>query len=166
MKRIHYLAILATGLLVGALGGWFRPASSGAALADAGTAQWSLPTEASLERSSAAQVTEARMVRWVGDAAGGGDGGTLSQSWTLRGLLRPEGVALVQSGSDPQITRVEIDGILPDGSRLVAVERDSVSVERDGCRTRHPLYLDPTAEKSSDGADCAAGALDKETPQP
>lgn len=160
MRRIHLALALGAGLAIGAIGGWLRPVPELSTQANAGNGQWNLPPAEALERSSAAQFAIARSLRWVGAGHAAADGGP----WELRGVLPPEGTILVQSGTPARISRVKIGDILPDGSRLAAVERDAAVLDRDGCRVRHPLYARPADETLS--SECANAAPEKETPTP
>jgi hypothetical protein len=168
MTRTQLALALGVALIAGTLAGWFRPVPIGAKQADNNASSWNLALTGVPERSSAAQFAALSGLRWVGDTAGDGMGGdgSASTDWTLRGLLRPEGAALVQVGTDPLIKRIPTGAILPDGSRLAAVERDSAIIDRDGCRTRRSLYPQPATDTSLEGAECITAGPDKETPQP
>lgn len=165
MTRLQMALILTAGALLGALAGWFRPVEAAGKQGGNRAAQWSLPPAAALERSTAAQSATMRGLRWVGDTGGAG-GGSTSADWVLRGVLPIEGAILVQVGTDPLIKRINTGDILPDRSRLTAVERDAVMIERDGCQTRRHLYPRPANESTPESATCAAAGIDKETPQP
>lgn len=160
--------MLAAGgvVVLAGVAGWFRPMPRPASATTAHQTAWRLPTAAELERSSIEQFAAIRGVTWVGD--GGAGGGDPSAQWTLRGIVGrfDDRAVLVQVGSDPLIKRLQSGDTLPDGSRLVAVERNGIVVERDGCRTQRPLY--PLASNvPQDPADgCASPGTDKETPLP
>lgn len=127
-------------LLLACVTGWFRTLPPEPGKARKSGAAWSLPPEAELERSSAAQFAATARIKWPGDAtAGNGAEGTTP--WTLLALVKgPDRAALVRAGSDPLIKRFKAGDTLPDGSRLVEILQDAVMVERDGCRSRRPLY--------------------------
>lgn len=106
-----------------------------------------------------------RGLRWTGDTDGSG-GNSTPADWVLRGVLPIEGAILVQVGTDPLIRRIKTGDILPDRSRLTAVERDAAMIERDGCQIRRHLYPRPADESKPEGSTCAAAGTDKDTPQP
>lgn len=138
-------ALLAIALTLG----WFRPIPPEARTPSRIDTAWKLPAQTDLERSSAAQFAATAGLKWLGDAASSSTAvdGT---PWTLLGLVRgPDLAVLVKSGSDPLIKRVMPGDTLPDGSRLTEIQPDAVIVEKDGCRTRRPLYQqsqDPPAQ--------------------
>jgi len=164
MKRMT-MGLVAGGVVVLAgVAGWYRPVPKPGSAATAHQAPWRLPTTAELERSSIEQFAAIRDVAWVGDGAAG-DGP--SAQWTLRGIVDREGTAiLVQVGSDPLIKRFSSGDTLPDGSRLVAIERGGIIVEREGCRSMLPLYKPATGNTQAAGGDCASAGPDQEKPQP
>lgn len=165
MTRQQLTLLLAAGAVVGALAGWFRPVAVTGKQSGNGAAQWSLPPAAALERSTAAQFAAVRGLRWVGDAGGSG-GGNTSADWVLHGVLPIEGAILIQVGAEPLIKRVNTGDILPDRSRLTAVERDAAVIERDGCQTRRHLYPLPADESKPQSSTCATAGIDQDTPQP
>lgn len=131
---------IGAALLLVCVAGWFRPLPTEPGKARNSPTAWSLPPAAELERSSAAQFAATAKIKWPGDttAGSGAEGAT---SWTLLALVKgPDRAALVRAGSDPLIKRFKAGDTLPDGSRLVKILQDAVMVERDGCRSRRPLY--------------------------
>jgi len=54
---------------------------------------------------------------------------------------------------------VRLGGALPDGATLVAVDRDRIWFEKDGCRRMRALYPD----KTKSDADACIGAADDGT---
>lgn len=162
MSRPKLLILLTVVTALGAVAGWFRPLPSLGAGPAAGDGKWNIPEAAALERSSAALAAEMRGLRWVGDAGASLEGG--SSEWTLLGVMPQESEILVQVGKDPLIRRVKIGDILPDGSRLIAVGRDTASIEREGCQIDQPLYARPSNEKVT--PECADNATVQELPQP
>lgn len=157
--NIRRLGLIAAGFIaLAALAGWLRPIPDEASVSAARTAQWRLPTRTELERSSAESINAAQGVAWIGDGgdtAGAGSG----VQWTLRGIMRdPEPVALVQVGTEPLIKRLKTGDILPDGSRLVAVEKGGVVTERAGCEVRRPLY--PSTQSGDPAPACASPGTD------
>lgn len=160
-RQMLGLAAIGVVLLAG-VAGWFRPIPRPATTATTQRSAWHLPTSAELERSSIAQFAAIRGVAWAGD--GGAGIGDPSAQWTLRGILGlQDRVALIQSGSDPLVRSFRPGDTLPDRSKLVAVGRDSVVVDRDGCRTNRPLH---PLSKNDRGGECAPPGTDKETPPP
>ena len=165
INKGRLLLVAAGVLLVAGVGGWLRPIPSATGASNAQQSRWRLPSPAEMERSSIEQFAATHGVAWVGDGAGGAGGGAVA--WTLRGIVGPNNeVALVQAGSDPLIKRVRSGDILPDGSKVVAVLRSSVVVERDGCQTRRPLYRLASAAAPDPGAGCSTPGTNKDTPQP
>jgi len=165
ISRTRMLLAAAGVLVLAGVAGWLRPIPASPGAANAQKSRWDLPTAAELERSSIEQFAATRGVAWVGDGAGGVDGGSVQ--WTLRGIVGPyNDVVLVQAGSEPLIKRFQSGDILPDGSRLVAVLRDGVVVDRDGCQTRRPLYLPASSAAPAAGDACMTPGTNKETPQP
>lgn len=132
--------VAAVALLLTGVAGWFRPLPAEPGKPRSAKSAWSLPAEADLERSSAAQFAATAKIQWLGDGAGGNTAdGTLP--WTLLALVKgPDRAALVRAGSDPLIKRIRVGDTLPDGARLVEVLQDAVLVERNGCQSRRPLY--------------------------
>lgn len=160
MNRRH--AWLAGGACVAlaAVAGWFRPTPLATNAIGPHDSAWSLPTPASLERSSAALVAAARGVSWVGSGTAGT--GTTTSEWALLGLVgRPDDRAiLVRAGNDPLIKRVGPGDTLPDGSHLVSVGREGILIDRDGCRVRRPLYP-PQAQDQQAPAGCEPAGNDR-----
>lgn len=137
-KRMALIA--AATLLLAGIAGWFRSLPAEPVKARNAGAAWSLPTEADLERSSAAQFAATAKIQWLGDGASGNPAEGASP-WTLLALVKgPDRAALVRAGSDPLIKRIRVGDTLPDGARLVEILQDAVLVERDGCQSRRPLY--------------------------
>lgn len=165
MINRHTMMLAAAGVVaLAGVAGWWRPIPAPASATAAQQAAWHLPTAAGLERSSIEQFAATSGVAWLGDGVGGGGAAV---QWTLRGIVGPDNPAvLVQAGTDPLIKRLQSGDTLPDGSRLVAVLRDRVVVERDGCRTQRPLYPPAIAATPAPAAGCMPPGTDKETPQP
>lgn len=157
---IASLAVVAAALVAG----WFRPVPGDVPPGTLPPENWTLPPVASLERSSAAMVSEATRVAWIG--AAGGSGGMASggaSSWTLLGVVsdREQPAALVQAAGKPDVLRIRRGAALPDGTLLVAIERGAVVYERDGCRIRRPVH--PVKQDEAAGpADACAATQDKQ----
>jgi len=154
------LQLIAAGVVaLAALAGWLRPIPDEASVSASRTAQWRLPARADLERSSAQHISAAQGVVWIGDGVGSAGAGSGVQ-WTLRGILGgPEPVALVQVGAEPLMKQLKTGDILPDGSRLVAVEEGGVVVERAGCKERRPLYPSAESVDPAPGEACASPGI-------
>ncbi|MCR6686524.1 hypothetical protein [Pseudoxanthomonas sp.] len=132
-----------------------------------GTDGWALP-EHGLQRLSPKAMDEAGSIRWLGDGSGDGQ----VQEWRLVGILQaPQPVALVmvaatqpsaqggrqkQKPARGQSLRLEPGAALPDGSLLAAIERDTITVERDGCRRTYKLYRPQPVSTSGACADTPA----------
>ncbi|WP_447585081.1 hypothetical protein [Pseudoxanthomonas mexicana] len=162
MSRMRLGIILALALVASSLAGWFRPLPT----LDAATGReqqvaWQLPSPEALERSSAALSSQARTLKWMGDATSGG--ATSPQDWTLKAILNGESAILIQSGKEALISRAEVGATLPDGSRLLALKGDIAVVELDGCRMDRHLY--PRAS-NPDSTECNVATLQKDTQQP
>ena len=161
-RRNMILAAAGVVALAG-VAGWWRPIPATASATAAHQTAWHLPTAAELERSSIEQVAATSGVAWLGDGVGGG---SAAVQWTLRAIVGPDNPAvLVQAATDPLIKRLHSGDTLPDGSTLVAVLRDRVVVERDGCRTQRPLYPPASAATPAPAEECMPPGTDKETPQ-
>jgi len=131
---------IALALLLAGITGWFRPLPTEPGKSRSPGTAWSLPAEADLERSSAAQFAATAKIRWLGDGAAGSNA-EATTPWTLLALVKgPDRAALVRAGSDPLIKRIKVGDTLPDGSRLAEILQDAVLVERDGCQSRRSLY--------------------------
>ena len=164
INRTTMILAAAGVVALAGVAGWWRPIPAPAIATAAQQAAWHLPTAAELERSSIEQFAATSGVAWLGDGVGGG---SAALQWTLRGIVGPDNPAvLVQVGTDPLIKRVRSGDILPDGSKVVAVLRSSVVVERDGCQTRRPLYRLASAAAPDPGAGCSTPGTNKDTPQP
>lgn len=162
MTRTRIVAALIASVAAGGVAGWFRPLPAMEATADKQPQiDWRLPAGEMLERSSAALLSQARTLRWMGDGSAG-TGGT-PQDWTLKAILGGENAILVQSGKEPLISRADVGATLPDGSRLIALRGDIVVVELDGCRMDRHLY--PRAS-NSDSSECRTATPQKDAQQP
>lgn len=100
-----------------------------------------LPTVEALQRlppGAANQVGKG--IRWSGET--GEVGGTAGNqgTWKLAGIVRAPAPAALLRLATGKIEDFPEGATLPDGSRLVRVEGDGVTVERDGCRQVHQLH--------------------------
>lgn len=161
MTPRHIGGVLLVGALSGLVAGWLRPVPEDAGQADGGGADWSVPSPSVAERSSAASFEIAMGIRWVGGVPAHAEQEEAATQWTLQGVLLPEGAALIQVGAEPLIKRFQTGDILPDGSRLAAVERDAIELDRGGCRERRTLY--PSSPNSgAAGAGCTTATPEEE----
>lgn len=154
MNRQWMGGLLVGGALAGAIVGWLRPIPGrDDATGDAAWEWRPIPAEI-IVRSTAALFAQAQQLRWQGDRLiEDGEAEAQKVEWTLRGVLLPEAEILVQTGTNPLIERFATGDILPDGSKVAAVERDAVMLDRDGCRYRRPLYASTPAGMPAD-AEC------------
>ena len=159
MKRPAIIGIVAGVAVLAGVAGWFRPMPPATDIAGRHQAQWRLPDQAGLERSTAAPFAATSGVAWFGESGDAGGGGGLAASWTLLGVVGPPGdrAVLVQAGSDPVIKRLHSGDNLPDGSKLVTVGSSGVVIDRDGCRIERPLYPGADAADAADPAGAAEG---------
>lgn len=154
--------VLASGAAIVALAGvlgWFRPTTTtNMASPTRGTA-WHLPDAARLERSSAALSTAAAGVAWAGQ---GGPATGQDVRWELLGLVGrlDDRAVLVKVGTDPLIKRVRSGDTLPDGSKLVSVGSDGIVIDREGCRSRRPLYATVQGSQPPPTGGCPAPGTD------
>lgn len=155
--RAHpWLAAACAGGLVGAVIGLFLPIRA-AAPPKAGEAGWALPTRGMIERFDEGKYLSVRSARFWGEIGSPGARGARTAAWTVGGIVtRPAiRVALATPGK-PGVSWVRTGDTLPDGSTLVAANRDTIWYEKDGCRRARTLYVKPTAE-----SDACIGAKDK-----
>lgn len=166
MKPTKPLLLVGLAVALAAVAGWFRPVPQDIPPGTLPGDTWALPSEGMLERSSAALAAASRKVPWVSASApSGGAGATVGPSdWTLMGVVLDKGkpTALIRTSAKPDVLRVTPGGTLPDGARLVAIERGGVVVDSNGCRRRHPIYAGTaTAAPESTGA-CETPPVNKE----
>ena len=109
---------------------------------------WVLAPKDALSRFSADTFKAATSgLRW--DAAGGGD--DEAKTWRLVGFLNaPPTAALIQvEGEARKAEHVRPGDELPDGGRLVAIEGDRITTEREGCQQVLQLYRTKPISRSS-----------------
>lgn len=165
MKSSRLLIIAAVSTVAAAALGWFRPVPQDVPPASLHSESWGLPSKDIMDRSSAALASQARTIRWgSGSSTGGGAAITGESSWALLGVVLDRGVptALVRTADKPEILRIVAGGTLPDGSRLVTVERGAVIMEAGGCRKRRPVYSEAQQDDSNSADACAAPQGNKE----
>lgn len=137
--RRHPLALAALGgSVVGVVIGLFLPIRPPPSV-DARDPAWELPAPAATRAYSDAAATAARGAQFWGEPARASS--PQRANWMLRAIaLRPEPrIAIVQGGRS-EIEWIRLRGPLPDGSVLVALDRDTAWTERDGCRSQRRLY--------------------------
>ncbi|NYZ62243.1 hypothetical protein [Luteimonas deserti] len=143
------------GLLVGAA--WPPPPIPPARIADNA---WRLPSATQIARSNPDAFEQAGRLAWLGDGSAASDVQT-DAKWRLAGVVRtPDLHALVITPASPRLAqRLAPGATLPDGGRVVAIERDMVTIERNGCQTVYQVHRDQPIRTS--GA-CNTGAPDSE----
>lgn len=147
LRSRRLLAGMLVGAVAGVVVGLFLPIRA-AAPPKSDEASWSLPDAQKTKRFRNDQFMAVRGAGFWGEIRGPGDRGSKPASWTLSGIVtRPQlRIAVSVPGKNEQTTWVAIGGELPDGSTLVAANRDAVWYEKDGCRRARKLYVKPTAE--------------------
>lgn len=151
MTRRHLLYLicaLAAGLTIGVA---WPPASS--TQSKISKSKWSLPGPDTITRHNPRDMAAVTAtVTWGNDSKAGGDKIAAPGSWRLVGILRDSGLTalIMPANATTEATRVAIGESLPDGSKLVAIEGDTVSTEHDSCRTTYQMFL-PAPLSQSDG---------------
>lgn len=176
--KYRFAAAGAVGVGLGAVIGLFLPIRAPAP-PKPDRASWFLPSAQSLQRFRGEQFEQVRRAGFWGELQQAGrPGAGKATSWTLSAIVtRPMVQAAVGiPGKPQQVDWVRIGAKLPDGSILVAANRDTVWFEKDGCKRSRTLYEKPTAEseacigaKPADGASTPAAtgtAAAKPAPPP
>lgn len=145
LRRRRFVVAVVTGSIVGALIGLFLPIRA-ADPPEAEQASWALPNAQALKRFRDDQFQVVRRARFWGELAmPGRPAANQTAAWTLRGIVtRPVVQVAVGVGGKPAQTWVRLGGALPDGATLVAVNRDRIWFEKDGCKRVRSLYQDKT----------------------
>ena len=150
MKPAWWLGIAAiAGLAIGAA--WPPPPIPKAQ--QAGDSAWSLPAADALRRvpaNASAQVSQG--IHWAGETGGAGEAGSQGP-WKLTGIVRGPGPAALVQQATGKIGQYSEGEPLPDGSLLVRIEGDDVTIERNGCRQIHQLHR----PRPPEGSGCIAG---------
>jgi len=138
--RRHPLWLAATfGTLVGVVIGLFLPIRAPAAEA-AHADEWALPAPAAARGYSDASAATIRTARFWGADANANKRAP-KQEWLLRAIVtRPSTRVAIAVGPGKDMVWVALGERMPDGSVLVAVNRDTAWTDRDGCRSPHSLY--------------------------
>ena len=145
LRRRRFVAVAIVGSVVGVVVGLFLPIRA----ADPPKAEeeaWSLPNAQSLKRYRDEQFQAVRRARFWGELAMPGRRTANQPSvWSLHAIVtRPIVQVAVSTNGKPGQTWVRVGGALPDGSTLMAVNRDRVWFEKDDCRRVRSLYQDVT----------------------
>lgn len=112
-----------------------------------------LPSAEQLSRFSADSFQEARTnAKWLGDKSEGSPSG--SGEWKLAGILTSAtpAILVLKSGAG-EIDRFVTGSTLPDGSRLISIDRGKVTTELDSCRRVYQMYRDRPVETSAECGD-------------
>ena len=143
LRPRRFLVDAIAGGVVGALIGLFLPIRA-ADPPKAEEATWSLPNALALERYRDEQFRAVDKARFWGELAVPGQRNVNQPSvWNLHAIVtRPIVQVAVSTTGKPGQTWVRVGGALPDGSTLVAVNRDRVWFEKDDCRRARALYKD------------------------
>lgn len=145
LRRRRFIVVAMAGSVVGAVIGLFLPIRA----ADPPKAEdpaWSLPNAQALKRFRDDNFQTVRRARFWGELAMPGRS-TANQpsTWSLSAIVtRPVVQVAVGVGGKPAQTWVRLGGALPDGATLVAVNRDRIWFEKDGCKRVRSLYQDKT----------------------
>lgn len=121
---------------------------------------WTLPALPS--RAPAAEDLSAsglNNIRWEGDQSGSNDANAV---WRFAGVATgATTVALIDVKGAKELARHVVGSTLPDGSRIVAITRDSISSDHGTCRRSYALYQTQSADTSPE-CHSAAAATGKE----
>lgn len=138
MRRVYLVvaACIIGGLIIGA--SW-PPPPIPRQRDDVG--QWSLPPREQIARFSSDAFTEAGKLRWRADASEGGDAPSAAVAWQFAGLTEAGRTqALVIEAGTRQARRLVAGELLPDGSRLVSIDRDTITVDLEGCTRVYQMH--------------------------
>ena len=139
LRRHAAWAGIALGVIVGAVAGLFLPIRAATAPPRQAEA-WALAPASASQRMAEADYQRLRSASLWGDV-GNRARTTPKVQWRLLAIeTRPHRRAAVQSGSERSPSWVPVGGRLPDGSILVAMDRDNVWSDADGCRRVRSLY--------------------------
>lgn len=155
LRRRRFLVVAIAGGVVGAVIGLFLPIRA-ADPPKAEEAAWSLPSALALKRFRDEPYQTVRRARFWGELAMPGRRAANQPSvWSLHAILtRPVVQVAISTNGKPGQTWVRLGSPLPDGATLVAVTRDRIWFEKDGCRRVRALYQD----KTKPDADACIGA--------
>lgn len=152
MKRWHwFLVVLCVGGFLAGMA-WPPPPIE---TSREDSANWALPSAALMSRHSPEVFTQARSVRWQADPGAGVDPETAARpQWRLAGLLEtPEAHAIVlETGAGQAASTLRAGDALPDGSRLVEISGNTITVESGDCRRTYKMHY-PEPIQSCDPSD-------------
>lgn len=145
LRRHRFVVVGVAGSILGALVGLFLPIRA-ADPPKAEEASWALPNAQALKRFRDDQFQAVRRARFWGELAmPGRPAANQTSAWNLQAIVtRPLVQVAVSAGGKPAQTWVRLGGALPDGATLVAVNRDRIWFEKDGCKRVRSLYQDKT----------------------
>ena len=145
LRRHPLLLSAVLGAVAGGVVGAFLPIRA-AAPPKAERDAWNLPGPQALKRFHEDQFQTVRRARFWGELAmPGRPAANQPSTWSLSAIVtRPRVQVAVGVGGKPAQTWVRLGGTLPDGATLVAVNRDRVWFEKDGCKRVRSLYQDKT----------------------
>mgnify|MGYP003586986219 CR=1 FL=1 len=145
LRRHRFVVVGVAGSILGALVGLFLPIRA-ADPPKAEEASWALPNAQALKRFRDDQFQAVRRARFWGELAmPGRPAANQTSAWNLQAIVtRPLVQVAVSVGGKPAQTWVRLGGALPDGATLVAVNRDRIWFEKDGCKRVRSLYEDKT----------------------
>jgi hypothetical protein len=155
LRRRRFVVVAIAGSLVGAVVGLFLPIRA-ADPPKSEEATWSLPNAQALKRFRDEHFQAVRRASFWGELAMPGRRAANQPSvWSLHAILtRPIVQVAVSTTGKPGQSWVRVGGALPDGATLLAVTRDRVWFDKDGCRRVRSLYQD----KTKPDADACIGA--------
>ncbi len=167
VRRHRFVAVAIAGGVVGAVIGLFLPIRA-ADPPKAEEAAWSLPNAQALKRFRDDQFLTVRKARFWGELAmPGRRNAEQPSSWSLHAIVtRPVVQVGIGVNGKPGSSWVQLGGALPDGATVVAVDRDRIWFEKDGCRRVRSLYQDKTKPDADACIGAPAAASAASTPPP
>ncbi|HSD17991.1 MAG TPA: hypothetical protein VLC71_12130 [Thermomonas sp.] len=167
LHRHRFVVAAIAGSVIGAVIGLFLPIRA-ADPPQAEEASWSLPNAVALKRYRVEQFQAVRRARFWGELAMPGRRAANQPSvWSLHAIVtHPIVQVAVGTTGKPGQTWVRVGGALPDGATLVAVSRDRVWFEKEGCRRVRPLYMDTTKPDAEACIGAPAGDDAMASPKP
>jgi len=149
MRASHWL-LLAAALALGIAGGALWPPPPPPEL-EPQTGEWNLPEPTSLTRHVNQDLIEVhRLLHWDGARAAEQDNEQDKAVWRLAGIVRaPDSAVLIITQEQPgEAQRFVVGDVLPDGSVLIAVNRDSIQNQRGACTRTWQLFSAQPVEQS------------------
>ena len=140
LAKQHFMLVAAAcGAIAGIAIGLFLPIRA-TPPPQGETVRWSLPAQQAIRRFDPEHYESLKTAGfWNTPPAASGAGKVIG--WTLNAIMTKP-IAQVSVGTPGRNTQtwVRLGGTLPDGATLVAINRDAVSYERDGCRRVKRMY--------------------------